>query len=179
MRLEDMDRILKSRVNPSDLEKEKMLLMRINCLPKDLNALIGEFSIAVKVHTELVKYFYLRTWVNENTNRIMGLIDGWSKEQVGIVLTNILKFESQPVGNVCLKGNVCYKKITAKDMRVYIKNYIIRMSKPQFEQINNVTKIYPVFFVNFDKPKLIQVFGAYKAIEECDTRLKMKKSKTR
>ena len=171
--LEDIDRGLKSRANPSDQEKEKMLLMRINCLPKDLHALIGEFSVAVKVHTELVKYFYLKTWIDENTNRIMGLIDGWSKEQVGIVLTKILNFESQQVGNAFLKGNFCYKTYTANEMRLYIKNYINHISKPR---ISYFISMY-IFSERIDKSKLIQVYGAYKAVEEYDTRLKMKKSK--
>jgi len=102
---------------------EKILLARINKLPECLQTLIGEFSPVVAEQRYLVKYEFFDKWIVENTERIMSLIEGWTKPHVGFVLNRIIQLGS-PDFDGYLKGKRCYQHWDAKYMRKQIKVYI-------------------------------------------------------
>jgi hypothetical protein len=116
----------------------------------------------------------------------MDLIEGWTKPHVGFVLNSIIRL-NDPNFNGYLKGETCYKFWDAKYMRKQIKVYISHRTKEQREDIIADLRGQKTYIVHkfvpckvnpaFDECPPIRVWGAYKAIEEYDTRLKMKKQK--
>jgi hypothetical protein len=150
----------------NEILEERLLLANIDRLPYFLQRLIGEFSPVVVKQRALVKYEFFDKWIIENTERIMGLIEGWSKQHVGFVLNSISQIE-YPEFNGYLRGGSIYLNRDAKHMRKQIKVFISIFHKFVPCQVNPA----------FDECPPIRVYGAYKAIEEYDTRLKMKKRK--
>ena len=171
----------------NEILEERLLLARIDRLPYFLQRLIGEFSPIVIKQKFLVKYEFFDKWIIDNTERIMGLIEGWSKQHVGFVLNSIIQLE-YPNYDGYLKGGSVYQDRNAKHMRKLIKIYISHRTEKMRHDIlteyliNHKTRVVHKFVpcqVNpeFDKCPPIRIYGAYKAIEEYDTRLKMKKAK--
>lgn len=166
-----------------EIYQEHILLVRIDELPKELQGLVAEFSPVVQNLKKQLKFEFFDTWLNENTQRIMSLLDGWTKPQVGIVLTHIIRLE-EPNFTGYLEREPCYIHWPAAYMRKQIKVYISHRTKnPRSDIIAdlNKEKTYIIHkfvpcVVNpaFDEIPPIRVWGAYKAIEEYDTRLKLK-----
>jgi len=170
----------------NEVFEERALLNRVDRLPYFLQRLIGEFSPLVIKQRALVKYEFFDKWIIENTDRIMCLIEGWSKQHVGFVLNSIIQLEF-PGFDGYLKGEICYQRCDAKYMRKQIKIYISHRTKEMrldiIKDLNHqrtytVHKFVPCQ-INpaFDECPPIRVYGAYKAIEEYDTKLKAKKTK--
>jgi len=173
----------------NEILKEQILLAYIDCLPECLQRLIGQFSPVVIKQRALVKYEFFDKWIIDNTDHIMGLIEGWSKQHVGFVLNSIIQLE-YPGFNGYLKGGSVYQDRDAKHMRKLIKIYISHRTEKMRHDIlteyliNHKTRVIHKFVpcqVNpeFDKCPPIRIYGAYKAIEEYDTRLKMKKKNSK
>ena len=170
----------------NEILEERLLLARIDRLPYFLQLLIGEFSPVVTEQRALVKYEFFDKWIIENTERIMGLIEGWSKVHVGYVLNSIINL-AEPEFTGYLKGQHCYQHWDAKYMRKQIKVYISHRTKEMRPDILEDLRHQRTYIVHkfvpsrvnpaFDECPPIRVYGAYKAIEEYDTRMKMKKSK--
>ena len=169
----------------SEILQEHLLLIRINGLPEEMQELIADFSPVVAAQKRLVKFEFFDTWLNQNTQRIMDLIDGWAKPQVGFVLNSIIKLENREFDRY-LKGTNLYQHWDAKYMRKQIKVYIshrTQQMRPDIladlrEQWSYTVHKFVPCLVNpdFDECPPIRVWGAYKAIEEYDLRLKAKKS---
>jgi len=184
----EQNRINKKLLEEKEVLEEKILLARINLLPEFLQMLIGQFSPVVAQQRPVVKYEFFDRWLNENTDRIMDLLDGWTKPQVGFVLNSIIRLE-EPDFNGYLKGNACYQHWDAKYMRKQIKVYIshrTRNLRPDIIADMRGERTYIVHkFIHckvnpaFDECSPIRVWGAYKAIEEYDARLKAKKRSTK
>jgi hypothetical protein len=172
----------------TEILEERALLSRIDRLPYYLQMLIGEFSPVVAEQRPLVKYEFFDRWIIENTERIMGLLEGWSKPHLGFVLNSIIQL-AHPEFTGYLKGKTCYQHWTAKTMRKHVKVYIswrTKQMRPDILEDRRHERTYTVHeFVPcrvnpaFDECPPIRVYGAYKAIEEYDTRMKMKKGKTK
>ncbi len=173
----------------NEIIEERLLLARIDRLPYFLQRLIGEFSPFVIKQQFLVKYNFFDKWIIENTERIMDLIEGWSKQHVGFVLNSIIQLE-YPNYDGYLKGGSVYQDRKANHMRKLIKIYIshrtenMRMDILTEYLINHKNRVIHKFVpcqINpeFDKCPPIRIYGAYKAIEEYDTRLKMKKKNSK
>lgn len=172
----------------NEILQEHLLLIRINDLPEEIQGLIANFSPAVATQKRLVKFEFFDTWLNQNTQRIMDLIDGWAKSQVGFVLNSIIQLEGREFDGY-LKGTNLYQHWDAKYMRKQIKVYISNRTKIQRpdiladlrEQWSYTVHSFVPCLVNpdFDECPPIRVWGAYKAIEEYDTRLKAKKAKAK
>jgi hypothetical protein len=170
----------------NEILEERALLNRIDRMPYFLQRLIGEFSPVVVKQKVLVKYNFFDKWIIENTDRIMGLIEGWSKQHVGFVLNSIIQLE-YPNYDGYIKGGYCYEGWTAKYMRKQVKVYISHRTKEMRPDILEDLRHQSTYMVHkfvpcqvnpaFDECPPIRVYGAYKAIEEYDTRLKMKKRK--
>ena len=169
----------------SEILQEHLLLIRINGLPEEMQELIADFSPVVAAQKCLVKFEFFDTWLNQNTARIMDLLDGWTKPQVGFVLNSIIQLET-PDFDGYLKGEGCYQHWDAKYMRKQIKVNISHRTKMQRPDIladlrgqstYTVHRFVPCLVnPDFDECPPIRVYGAYKAIEEHDLRLKAKKS---
>jgi hypothetical protein len=173
----------------NEILEERLLLARIDRLPYFLQRLIGEFSPFVVKQQFLVKYEYFDKWIIENQDRIIGLIEGWSKQHVGFVLNSIIQLE-QPGFDGYLKGGSVYQYWKANHMRKLIKIYISHRTEKMRHDIlteyiiNHKNRVIHKFVpcqINpeFDKCPPIRIYGAYKAIEEYDTRLKMKKKNSK
>ena len=170
----------------NEILEERALLSRVGRLPYFLQLLIGEFSPFVAEQRALVKYEFFDNWIIENTERIMGLMEGWSKVHVGFVLNSIRRLE-EPYLDGFLKGGYCYPGWTAKDMRKLIKFEISHRTKEMRPDILEDLRHQSTYIIHkfvpcrinpaFDECPPIRVYGAYKAIEEYDTRIKTKKGK--
>lgn len=170
----------------NEVLEERALLSRVDRLPYFLQRLVGEFSPVVTEQRALVKYEFFDKWIVENTERIMSLIEGWTKPHVGYVLNRIIQLES-PDFDGYLKGQTCYQHWDAKYMRKQIKVYISHRTEKMRPDILEDLRHQSTYIVHkfvpcrvnpaFDECPPIRVYGAYKAIEEYDTRLKMKKNK--
>ena len=170
----------------SSQTEEKILLARINQLPEFLQMLIGDFSPVVAEQKVLARFEFFDKWIIQNTGRIMALIEEWTKPQVGFVLNSIIQLES-PDFDGYLKGETCYQHWDAKYMRKQIKVYISHRTQKMRPDILEDLRHQSTYTVHkfvpcrvnpeFDECPPIRVYGAYKAIEEYDTRLKMKKMK--
>ena len=184
----EQNRINKKRLEEEEILKEQTLLAHIDRLPYFLQRLVGEFSPVIKKQRAMAKYEFFDTWLNENTDRIMGLIESWTKPQIGFVLNSIIRL-SEPYFDSYLKGNICYQHWTAEYMRKQIKVYISHRTKKQRPDIIADLRGESTFIVHkfvpckinpaFDECPPIRVWGAYKAIEEFDFRLQSKKVKIR
>ena len=182
----EMNRISRKLLEEKEVLEERILLVRINCLPTDIQRLVADFSPVVKEQRALVKYEFFDAWLNENTDRIMGLLEGWTKPQVGFVLNSIIQLGS-PNFNGYLKGESCYQHWPATYMRKQIKVYISHRTQKQRPDIIADMRGQGTYIVHkfvpcrvnpaFDDCPPIRVWGAYKAIEEFDSRLKSKKGK--
>ena len=165
--------------------QEQLLLVRINDLPEEIQGLVAAFSPVVAAQKRLAKFEFFDTWLNQNTQRIMDLLDGWTKPQVGFVLNSIIKLEDREFDGY-LKGADLYQHIPAKYMRKQIKVYIshrTQQMRPDIladlrEQWSYTVHKFVPCLVNptFDECPPIRIWGAYKAIEEYDAGLKAKKS---
>jgi hypothetical protein len=163
--------------------QEHILLVRIDELPKELQGLVAEFSPVVQNLKKLLKFEFFDTWLNENTQRIMSLLDSWTKSQVGIVLTHIIRLE-EPNFTGYLENEALYIHWSAAYMRKQIKVYISHRTKnPRPDIIADLNKETTYIVHKFvpcvvnpalDECPPIRVWGAYKAIEEYDARLKLK-----
>jgi hypothetical protein len=173
----------------NEIIEERLLLARIDRLPYFLQRLIGEFSPFVVKQQFLVKYEFFDKWIIENQDRIMDLIEGWSKQHVGFVLNSIIQLE-YPNYDGYLKGGSVYQDRKANHMRKLIKIYISHRTEKMRHDIlteyiiNHKNRVIHKFVpcqINpeFDKCPPIRIYGAYKAIEEYDTRLKMKKKNSK
>jgi hypothetical protein len=170
----------------NEVLKEHILLVRISFLPDELQILVGEYSSVVKQLRISIKFEFFDNWVIQNTDRIMGLLEGWTKPQIGFVLNSIVQLETREFGGY-LKGESCYQHWDAKYMRKQIKVYISHRTKIMRPDILEDLRHQSTYTVHnfipcqvnpeFDKCPPIRVYGAYKAIEEYDARLKMKKMK--
>ena len=170
----------------NEVLQELALLARIDRLPYFVQILVGEFSTVVAHQKLLVKYEFFDKWVIENTGRIMGLVEGWTKPHVGYVLNSIIRLE-EPNFDGYLKGQTCYQHWDAKTMRKDIKVYISHRTKKMRQDILEDLRHQRTYIVHkfvpcrvnpaFDECPPIRVYGAYKAIEEYDTKMKMKKEK--
>jgi hypothetical protein len=180
----EQNRINKKLLEEKEVLQEKILLARINLLPECLQMMVGQFSPVVVEQRAAVKYEFFDRWLNENTDRIMDLLGSWTKPHVGFVLNSIIRLE-EPDFNGYLKGNECYQHWDAKYMRKQIKVYIshrTRNLRPDIIADMRGERTYIVHkFIHckvnpaFDECPPIRVWGAYKAIEEYDARLKAKK----
>lgn len=167
----------------NEILEEYALLSRIDRLPIVLQRLVGEFSPVVEKQRALVKYEFFDRWIIENTERIMGLIEGWTKPHIGYVLNSIIKL-GEPGFTGYLKGNPCYLHWDAKTMRKNIKVHISHRTKKMRPDILEDRRHERTYIVHefvpcrvnpaFDECPPIRIYGAYKAIEEYDTRLKAK-----
>jgi hypothetical protein len=118
----------------------------------------------------------------------MDLLDGWTKQQVGFVLNSIVRLENREFDGY-LKGEHCYQHWDTKHMRKQIKVYISHRTKIMRPDIIADLRHQSTYTVHnfvkcrvnpaFDTCPPIRVWGAYKAIEEYDLRLKAKKTKTK
>ena len=172
----------------NEILQEHLLLIRIGDLPEEMKGLIAEFSPVIAAQKRLVKFEFFDTWLNQNTQRIMDLLDGWTKPQVGFVLNSIVQLENREFDGY-LKGEHTYQHWDAKYMRKQIKVYISHRTKIMRPDIIADLRHQNTYTVHnfvpcrvnpsFDKCPPIRVWGAYKAIEEYDLRLKAKKSETK
>jgi hypothetical protein len=169
----------------NEILQEHLLLIRIDKLPEEIQGLVAAFSPVVAAQKRLVKFEFFDTWLNQNTQRIMDLLDGWTKQQVGFVLNSIVQLENREFDGY-LKGTNLYQHWDAKYMRKQIKVYISHRTKRQRPDILADLRHQSTYTVHnfvpclvnpsFDECQPIRVWGAYKAIEEYDIRLKSKKS---
>jgi hypothetical protein len=180
-----IQRILKQE--EEEIVKETMLMSRINRLPEDVQRIVGEFSPVVKEQRFLIKFEYFDKWIIDNTDRIMGLVSKLSKPHVGFILNSVCSLNFKTTFDAFTKRGACYGQFTAEGMRIQIKYIISQRNKTQrddiIDDLKNEPKIqFPHKFVpckinpSFDDLP-IRVYGAYKAIEEYDTRLKISKAK--
>ena len=170
----------------NEVLQELALLARIDYLPEVIQILVGEFSPVVAQQKMLAKLEFFDRWVIENTGRIMGLVEGWSKPHVGFVLNSIIQLK-EPEFDGYLKGEHCYQHWDAKYMRKQIKVYISHRTQTMRPDILEDLRHQSSYIVHkfvpcrinpaFDECPPIRIYGAYKAIEEYDTRMNMKKGK--
>ena len=170
----------------NEVLQELALLAQIDRLPYFVQILVGEFSPVVAQQKMLVKYEFFDRWIIENTGRIMDMVEGWSKPHVGYVLNSIIQL-AEPGFNGYLKGEHCYQHWDAKYMRKQIKVYISHRTQNMRPDILEDLRHQSSYIVHkfvpcrvnpaFDDCPPIRVYGAYKAIEEYDTRMNMKKGK--
>jgi hypothetical protein len=182
----EMNRCSRKILEEKEVLEEQILLARINQLPEFLQMLVGDFSPVVEEQKTLVKFEFFDNWVNENTHRIIDLLKGWTKPQIGFVLNSIIQLEI-PNFDGYLKGKSCYQHWPASHMRKQIKVYISHRTKKQRPDIIADMRGESTYVVHkfvpcranpdFDECPPIRVWGAYKAIEEFDSRLKAKKTK--
>ena len=171
---------------PTDDEFEELLLLsRIDCLPTDIQMIVGSFSPVVVCQRFLAKYEFFDNWIVENTDRIMSILETMTKPQIGFILNSIIQLGSPSFVDY-LKGGVCYNHWTSEHMRKDIKVYISHRTRVQRRDIiedltNQKTYIIHKFIPCIINPEFdkypVRVYGAYKAIEEFSDRLKMKKGK--
>ena len=184
----EINRINKKLLEEKEVLEEKTLLARINRLPEFLQMLVADFSPIILEQKRLVKFEFFDSWIIANTQRIMDLIEGWTKLQVGFVLNSIIRLK-EPDFDGYLKGESCYKHWDAKHMRKQIKVYISHRTKKPRPDIIADMRGQSTFIVHkfvpcqvnpaFDECPPIRVWGAYKAIEEFDQRLKTKMKQKR
>jgi hypothetical protein len=182
----EQGKIKKEKDKLAEANEERQLLVRISFLPDEIQILVGQFSSVVTQMRISIKFEFFDNWVIQNTGRIMGLIEGWTKPQVGFVLNSIFQLES-PDFTGYLKGESCYQHWDANYMRKQIKVYVSHRTQQMRPDILEDLRHQSTYVVHkfvpcrvnpvFDECPPIRVWGAYKAIEEYDTRLKMKKMK--
>jgi hypothetical protein len=173
------------REKEDEAASETLLLTRMKTvLPENLINEIAEFSAVVIQQRLLAKVEYLDKWIIENTGRVMSLLDTWAKPHVTFVLTRIIHLE-KPVGIGAL-----YDRFTKTEMAEAIKiNIGNRVKRQRHEDLleEDLMRargkcVFPHHFVpcrvhpSLDEIEPARVYGAYKAIEEYDRRMKEKKN---
>jgi hypothetical protein len=181
-RQERMQRYELNKLNEeSEILKERILLNMINRLPQDIKQYIATFSPIILTLKKQVKYDFFENWITENVERIFGILETWPKRHIGFVLNRILRL-NHPDCNMYLKGDHLYQHWTASHMRSLIILEISNRSKTRdgriCEIINYNYQHNHQFIPCITNPELnecspIRIWGAYKAIEEYDLRLKM------
>jgi hypothetical protein len=165
---------------------ESALLIKVGTLPFEILELVGSFSPVVQNLKKNFKFNFFDSWIIDNTDRIMEILNGWTKPQVGFVLNSIIQLDS-PEFVFYLKGGRTYKHWTSEYMRKQIKVHIShrteKMRPDIIADLNGQTTYVVHKFVKckvnptFDECPPIRIWGAYKAIEEYNARLKLKKGK--
>jgi hypothetical protein len=146
----------KNEKEEDEIIQEHLLLVRIDGLPKEIQSMVSAFSPVVRKLKIQIKAEFFEGWLNENRDRIMGLIDGWSKQQISAVLNSIVRFKNIGSNNYFI-GITSYRQWPLEYMSKIIKSYI-----------NQRTWTLPTV----DECPPIRIWGACKAIEECDARMK-------
>lgn len=139
-----------------EIIQEHLLLVRIDGLPKEIQSMVSAFSPVVRKLKIQIKAEFFEGWLNENRDRIMGLIDGWSKQQMSTVLNSIVQFKNAGSNDYFI-GISSYMQWPLEYMSKIIKYYL-----------NNRTYQNPTI----DECPSIRVWGSCKAIEKCDSRFK-------
>jgi hypothetical protein len=175
-----------SSLSEEEILNEQILLTRIDFLSEDIQRLIGSFSPVVAHQRLLVKNEFFDRWITENTGRIMELVNSWSKPHVGFVLNRLIQLR-EPDFYAYLKGGICYTHWPATYIRKQIKVIISNRTKYPRADITDDLADQPTYTIHkfvpckvnptFNDFDNVRVYGAYKAIEEYDTRIKMKKGK--
>jgi hypothetical protein len=176
------------------VSEEISLLKRINILPKQLQNSIGDFSQAVQTQKQMVREQYYEQWLEENEDRIMRLVDKWPKEKIGRVLNAITNHNRiltlRPNNDDWLKGGYLYNMYTAKFMKLEMIILIADRSKHRRLNVDikmrNNSLQTRVKLHQYAKSKLdlgkfedtvVREYAAYKAIEDYDTKIAIKKIK--
>ena len=68
----------KNKNEEDEILQEHLLLVRIDGLPKEIQSIVSAFSPVVRKLKIQIKFEFFNNWLNENRERIMGLVDGWS-----------------------------------------------------------------------------------------------------
>jgi hypothetical protein len=185
---------LKKLNEESEILKERILLNMINHLPQDIKQYIATFSPIILTLKKQVKYDFFENWITDNVERIFGILETWPKRHIGFVLNRILRLNrslnlNHPDSNMYLKGDHLYDHWTASHMRSLIIIEISNRSKTRDQRIREIVHYNyqhnHQFIPCITNPELnecspIRIWGAYKAIEEYDRRLKMNtKAKTK
>ena len=165
-----------------EIVKERILLDRINRLPQDIKQYITTFSPIIITLRKQVKFDFFENWITENVERIFCILETWPKRHIGFVLNGILRL-NHPDCNMYLKGDHLYQHWTANHMRSLIILEISNRSKTRDRIIREIVNYkyqhIHQFIPCIRNPELnelspIRIWGAYKAIEEYDWRLKAK-----
>jgi hypothetical protein len=91
----------------------------------------------------------------------MGLVDGWSRQQISTIINIIVQFKNSAALPGYFIGISSYRQWPKEYMSKIIKSYIEQRAWPD---------------PTFTECPPIRIWGACKAIEECDARLKAKES---
>ena len=149
----------KNKNEEDEILQEHLLLVRINELPKEIQSMVSAFSPVVRKLKIQIKFEFFNGWLNENRERIMGLVDGWSRQQISTIINIIIRFKN----SAALPGYF----IGISSYRQWPKEYLSKIIKSYIEQ-----RTWPD--PTFTECPPIRIWGACKAIEECDARLKAK-----
>lgn len=165
-----------TRREKEDSAKETSLLTRMKTvLPEYLINKIAEFSAVVIQQRLLAKIEYFDKWIIENKGRVMSSLDTWAKPDVAFVLTRIMHHGKPVVNFSYLEGiGHLYERFTKTEMAEAIKIHISHRNK-NGRQIEYKNCVFPHYFVpnpSFDTIDSARVYGAYKAIEEYDKRMR-------
>ena len=140
-----------------EILQEHLLLVRINDLPKEIQSMVSAFSPVVRKLKIQIKFEFFNGWLNENRERIMGLVDGWSRQQISTIINIIVRFKNSAALPGYFIGISLYRQWPKEYMSKIIKSYIEQRTWPD---------------PTFTECPPIRIWGACKAIEECDARLK-------
>jgi len=163
--------------------RELTVLLRISLLPEDIKRYIGAFSPVVLNLKQKIKYEFFYNWSTENVMRIFSILESWPKQNVGFVLNRIFRLEF-PETNMYLMGDDLYKHYTAKHMRgliiLEINNRCKTRDRNLAEKLQYTRYHEGIYIPCLQNPAIdnyssVRVWGAYKAIEEYDRRLKSAK----
>ena len=149
----------KNKNEEDEILQEHLLLVRIDGLPKEIQSIVSAFSPVVRKLKIQIKFEFFNNWLNETRERIMGLVDGWSRQQISTIINIIIRFKN----STALPGYF----IGISSYRQWPKEYLSKIIKSYIEQ-----RTWPD--PTFTECPPIRIWGACKAIEECDARLKAK-----
>ena len=149
----------KNNKEEDEILQEHLLLVRINDLPKEIQSMVSAFSPVVRKLKIQIKFEFFNGWLNENRERIMGLVDGWSRQQISTIINIIVRFKNSAALPGYFIGISSYRQWPKEYMSKIIKSYIEQRTWPD---------------PTFTECPPIRIWGACKAIEECDARLKAK-----
>ena len=149
----------KNKNEEDEILQEHLLLVRINDLPKEIQSIVSAFSPVVRKLKIQIKFEFFNGWLNENRERIMGLVDGWSRQQISTIINIIVRFKNSAALPGYFIGISSYRQWPKEYMSKIIKSYIEQRTWPD---------------PTFTECPPIRIWGACKAIEECDARLKAK-----
>jgi hypothetical protein len=149
----------KNKNEEDEILQEHLLLVRIDGLPKEIQSIVSAFSPVVRKLKIQIKFEFFNNWLNENRERIMGLVDGWSRQQISTIINIIIRFKNSAALPGYFIGISSYRQWPKEYMSKIIKSYIEQRTWPD---------------PTFTECPPIRIWGACKAIEECDARLKAK-----